>query len=448
MDTALKQAEKLKSRVVELEKELEAEKVSRLNHGPVGSKTNSDEQKALKLYNAPNVKELLKIDTAQRKFRHVPNEIRQQVINLKENVDTARAIAVMYFGGKPDKIGNDEKQDRITNLRKELEASHFGKEVMLPQCKAYTTGANPDWLAEVTASAYMSEFELDRRVTGLFRDTTMPSDPYNLPTQDGTTIARKIAENVAMTDASFPTGKIVMDATKLGQFEILPEEMNEDSAPAILPTIRDDVVMAQERAYEQAIINGNAADLVAIPADDARTAWDGLRKIAADNSAFGGTYDFAGTLDDAGMKLMKKQGGKFTTNPQQLAWIASPSAYHQMVGLEVFSTAEKFGNSLFTNLTGVLGAALGIPVIVSEYLFETLDATGIDPAAPDAFTGLLLVNRSRFFMGTRRAIRVRVVQDLPQNDRWLLSSYSRKDFKGRIQSATETSVIYGINIAS
>lgn len=447
MDTQVKVAEQLKSRIGELEKQIETQKKAAINSPIVGTKSNSDEQNALKAFHCQNVKQLLEVNTCAPQFKYVPEAVKHQVINLKQTIDTARAIGVMFYGGKTDIIGRADSDDRIANLKSELEASHFGKEVMIPMAKAYTTGANPDWINTITASSYMAEFELERKVTGLFKDVPMPSNPYNHPTQDGTTTARIIGENLTMTEATFPTGQLQFDATKLGQFEIVPEEMNEDSAPAILPTVRDDVVMAQERAYETAIINGNAADTLALAADDARKAWDGLRKIGTDNSAFGGTYDFTGTLDDAGMKAMKKQGGKFTVNPQALAWIASASAYHQMVGLEVFSTAEKFGNTLFTNLTGVLGVALGIPVIISEYIPETMDAAGVDDGV-GGFTGLLLVNRQRFFVGTRRPIKVRVIQDLPQNDRWLMSSYSRKDYQGRVQSATETSIINGFNIAS
>jgi len=446
--TELELALSFKERVTELERQNEAYKKQLISSPLAGQRENSDEKRAMRSFNVSNIKKLLEVNTCDPKFKHVPDEVKQQVINLKETVDTARAIAVCYYGGKADRIGRTEKEDKIQNLSKELEASPFGKEVMLPMMKAYTTGANPDWLSEITAAAYMAEFELDRKVTGLFRDTPMPSNPYHHPTQDGTTTARIIGENVTITEASFPTGRLTFDSTKLGQFAVIPEEMNEDSAPSIIPTIREDVISAQERAYETAIINGNAADLVALAADDARKAWDGLRKLGADNSAFGGTFDFTGTLTDAGMKAMKKQGGKFTVNPSALAWIASASTYHQMTGLEVFSTAEKFGNTLFTNLTGVLGAALGIPVIISEFYPETLDATGIDPFAPSTFTGLILVNRQRFFMGTRRPIRVRVMADLPQNDRMLMSSYSRKDFQGRVQSASETSVVVGFNIAS
>jgi len=412
---------------------------------------NSDEMKSLRLFGARDVKDLLEVNVASPQFNHVPMEYKQQVLDLKRTVDIGRMIAVRFKGGKPDYVAENPKNDIISNLSKEYDASPFCREVLMPKLKAYTTGANPLWLQEITASSYMSEFELERKVTPLFRDMPMPSSPYNLPVQDGTTIARIAPENTQVTDASFSTSRIQMTATKLFQHSVLPEEMDEDSAPAILPVIRDDVVQAQERAYEQAIISGQksgALDTVAIAADDARKAWDGLRKIGRDNSAFGGDYDFSGTLDDVGLKAMKKQGGKYTINPMALAWIASSSSYHQMTGLEIFSTAEKFGTTLFTNLTGVLGTALGIPVIVSEYFPENLNVVGVEDGITETTTGLVLVNRNRFFLGTRRAIRVRLQPDLPYHDRWLISSYSRKDYQGHVQNATETSVIYGYNVVT
>jgi hypothetical protein len=57
------------------------------------------------------------------------------------------------------------------------------------------------------------------------------------------------------------------------------------------------------------------------------------------------------------------------------------------------------------------------------------------------------VNLKRWYLGIRRPIVVKAMQDLPYYDRFLLASYQRKDFQGFTQSATEVSVSYGINIA-
>jgi hypothetical protein len=60
---------------------------------------------------------------------------------------------------------------------------------------------------------------------------------------------------------------------------------------------------------------------------------------------------------------------------------------------------------------------------------------------------MLLVNMTRWYIGNRRPIQVRLMMDLPYQDRWLLASYRRVAFKGFDQSALETSVVYGYNIA-
>ena len=132
----LKVAEKLNERVIELEKQLETQKKSAINSPVVGSKSNSDEQKAMKAFHCSNIKQLLDVNTCSPQFRYVSEELKHQVINLKQTVDTARAIGVMFYGGKTDIIGRADSQDRVADLTKEIAASNFGKDVMLPMTKA------------------------------------------------------------------------------------------------------------------------------------------------------------------------------------------------------------------------------------------------------------------------------------------------------------------------
>ena len=90
-----------------------------------------------------------------------------------------------------------------------------------------------------------------------FQTINMPTNPYDFPTQDSTTIARQQAENATITDVKFSTGKITFDATKLTEYYVLSSEIDEDSAPPILALARSEVSEAQFRAYETAIINGD-----------------------------------------------------------------------------------------------------------------------------------------------------------------------------------------------
>ena len=99
-----------------------------------------------------------------------------------------------------------------------------------------------------------------------------------------------------------------------------------------------------------------------------------------------------------------------------------------------------------TVIKGVLASYQGIGLVNSAYMREDLNATGVYDGITTTFGGLLLVNKTRFYYGQRRAIQVKMMVDLPKDDRVLLASYQRKDFKGHSQSATETSVIYGFEL--
>ena len=107
------------------------------------------------------------------------------------------------------------------------------------------------------SSQYIEEYELSRGVTKLFKMINMPSNPFDLPIQKNVTNARIQAENTTIAEANFGTDKLTMDATKLTEFMILPEEMNEDSAPQILSLVRQEIVEAQGRASETAVMNGD-----------------------------------------------------------------------------------------------------------------------------------------------------------------------------------------------
>jgi len=107
---------------------------------------------------------------------------------------------------------------------------------------------------------------------------------------------------------------------------------------------------------------------------------------------------------------------------------------------------EKYGPMATIN-TGVLGTILGIKIVVSQYMRDDISAAGVYDGTASQYTGLLLVNKSRFFVGQRRPIVVKAQADLPAQDRFLLASYQRKTFVAMPQSATERSVVYGIKAA-
>jgi hypothetical protein len=286
----------------------------------------------------------------------------------------------------------------------------------------------------------------------------MASNPFQLPVQTESKKARLVGEGSAATDVTFGTEKLVFDAKKFMDYYILPEELNEDSAPAILELARREVVASQIRAIESAIINGDLTGTHMdsdTTADMAEKGFKGLRKYALQSGA---TVSFSGgAVTKDGLNAMRKAMGKYGVNPRSLAWIFGPSVYTQAQKLDIVESLQNFGPNA-TVLTGALGIYNGISVLVSEYAREDLNASGVYDGTTRTMSAPLLVNLERFYLGMRRPIRVKAAMDArPEYDRWQLVSYSRQAFEGHKQygqtyasgsTSTEKSVVVGINLLS
>ena len=415
----------------------------------------SDESRALKFFGCSHPAQLIQINTCLPRYKNVPQELKQVVIDLKDAVNTARFTSQMFYGEKLDTIGVTAENDRVSRVKGMLD-HNFGRNELAPRLKAFGStivGAGDEWVPTLIASQYIEEYQLDRAVEDKFQEIAMSSNPYQLPTQSGVTKARKIGENTGMTDANFTTGVLTFTATKLAEYFVLPEELNEDSAPGIYQLATREVVEAQRRAVEAAIINGDDdgthidSDTQALGADVAEKIWKGLRRQALTNSADGGTTDFGNAaVSETNLRIMRQRMKKFGVNPRELVWFVDPVVLNQMLLIPSVATIDKYGSQA-TVVTGELGRYQGVPIVTSEYLRSDLNATGVYDGVTTNRTALLLVNMRRWFCGMRRPIRVKIMEDLPNHDRWLMASYQRKDFQGFVQSASEVSVSYGYNVA-
>lgn len=256
-----------------------------------------------------------------------------------------------------------------------------------------------------------------------------------------------------MSAANFGTDKLEFSAVKLAEYHEVPEELNEDSAVDFLAVAREEVVKSHIRAVEAAMISGDSdgthidSDIQALGADVAEKIWDGLRKRALANSANGGTVSFSNlAITDTLLGSMRQKMKKFGSNPRELLWIVGPSVYVQMMQLDDVATVDKFGPQA-TVLQGALAAYQGIPIYNGQYMREDLNASGVYDGTTTNRGSIMLVNHTRFMVGVRRPIQVKVQMDLPSQDRYLLAAYQRKAFQGHAQGAGEVSVVYGYNIA-
>jgi HK97 family phage major capsid protein len=449
-----KQADELEARIKKGEaaqKKADEERAAALAgnstaHLRVGPTQDSIESKALKLYGAKSAADLLSINVGAANFSWVPQEVKGYVLNFKDAFMNSRNMQQM-FGDQP----KDTNEDRPGKVKGILDGTSYARSVVAPMVKAFgstTGGAGDEWVPTGMASSFVEEYELQREVVAKLRQMNLPTAPFDLPVQNAVTEARIQAENTALADSNFGTAKITFTPTKLSEFYILPEELNEDSAPAILQLARSEVVEAQSRAYEQAVINGDDSgthqdnDTDGGSAILAAKAWKGLRKLGI---AAGNTTDFGGATTQALMRTLRKDMGKYGVNPKELMWLVSPSVYNQMLAFADVVTMEKYGPHA-TVISGSLAAFDGIPIYISEYVRDDLADTGVNTVGgPNTFGTVLLVNHRRCWFGTRRPIHTKVIMDLPSQDRWLMSSWSRVDFQAHDQSA-ETSIQVGIEV--
>jgi len=450
MDKKLEEIkEELDTKIAELEK---AKSIGILG----GSKSTSDEARLMGAFGASSLEKLLNTNVADSRFAHVGENAKATILAIKRDLDISRAIGQIFHGAELD---SEARCGRVKGVLDNSFAREVDLKGRLKSFDSATSGSGLEFVPTLVASNFIAEYELLKKVQGLFKSLNMPSAVWEVPVQTKVTTARLVGEGAAATDASFGSDKLTMTAKKFTEYFALPEELDADSAASILSLARADIIESQARSIESAILQGDSSnthmDSDVTAADDARKAWKGLRKIALDASS---TVDFTGAgVTKAGLDAMRKKMSKYGVNPNELVYICGPSAYSQMLNIDEVTSVDKIGSAA-SMLTGALSMYRGSPVVVSEFVREDLSDAAVYDGTTTNRTFLLLVNAKRFYMGQRAPIRVMVKQDArPEYDRWQLVSYQRAAFVGHKQAgeslagggtSAERSVVIGIDVLS
>lgn len=455
----------LKNALANAKKALEVKKAERLAATQKGGKTTVKTKgvmpelmvKTIRNFGVNSMDELLKVNTSDRKFAYLPKEEIQKIKDLKESTDVAILCAKLF--------------------NTSVKATKFYKEELQFTLKAF--GIAPgnegfDWIPTIVADSYIDEFNLERKISGLFMEVKMPSNPYKWPVLNNGAIARKTGVATAPGKQVFKTSHIQFDAVKLASRYELPEELSEDSAPDVIKAIRQELMEGQEKAMEIAILEGDAAGnfhnfsqlpdvaalttIASIAAETPETAWDGIRtRVMAANALVAGQSAVnagGNAISETELSQCRGKMGKFGVDPSQLVLVAGPKVYNQLIQLDDVRTIEQYGGQA-TVLSGELAKYEGMPVIVSEYCREDLDATGKNSAtaANNTKGSVIIVNRKRWFTGLRRAIQVKVENNKTEMDVLDLVSFCRKSFQAVLKEdgsnyAAESSaaVVYNIGL--
>lgn len=318
-----------------------------------------------------------------------------------------------------------------------------------------TTGEGIDWVPTQFSADVMDKVRLELKVANLFQSITMPSNPYKLPVTAADAVgylqSESLADDSTKLRASQPrTANLELSAKKLAARVVFSEEATEDTIVPILNWLKNNVVVAIATAEEKALINGDTAathqDSNVTLAYDAQKAWDGLRKIVQS----GAKVDI-GTFNAENLRSIRKAMGVYGVDPKKLAWVTGISGYIQLLGVKdssgnaLVTTLEKYGPQA-TIITGELAKFDGIPIIVSEYIYQNLNASGVYDGVTATKTGVLLVNTPSFVIGDRRKVTVKTGVNI-ETDQQILVCTERKDFHPFF-ATTELMVGLGYNLTS
>lgn len=450
----------LKKALADAKKALEAKKAertaaaSKTNNKPASKSMPEALKKSLSGFGVKSLNELVAVNTADKKFSYVSSEEKEKVKALKEAVDVAVLISKLF---KMPVEKTAYFQNEVTHVLKA-----FG----------ISAGSNGyEWIPTIVADSYIDEFNLDRKVAGLFTEIKMPSNPYKWPVLSAGAIARKTGVATAINKQVFNTDKTIQfDAEKFASRYELPEELSEDSAPDVIKAIRQELMEGQEKALEIAILEGDkegnlhhfsqlpdvapGTTIASIVNETCETTFHGIRSRIVASGAQAMVDCGGNAISETELGACRGKMGKFGVDPKSVVIITGSKVYNQMIQLDDVRTIEQYGGQA-TVLSGELAKYEGMPVIVSEYLREDLGAAGVNTSTPanNVKGSVLMVNRKRFWLGLRRAVQIKVENNKTELDVLDLVAFSRRAFQAVLKTdgsnyATESvaAMVYNIGL--
>lgn len=284
-----------------------------------------------------------------------------------------------------------------------------------------STGVGAEWVPTGFSASMIDIVNLELRVADLFVRETMPTNPYVSPLKTGHAKAYRTTKSGSDAPAKFKasnvaTSNMTYEAELITARVVWEGAWDEDSIIASLPMLRADIAYAIASAIESTILNGCASDYTFdatdmhgddISGSSPEASWDGLRYTAKliDDGSKTAVTDLGGSFATDGTSLTSARAemSKYGLFPKDVVMITSIKGYFQALStLRDIQTLDKFGpNALI--LSGEIAKAQGIPVLVSEYAREDLDANGVLAGTGGAAdTNIMFLNSRGFRIGDRR----------------------------------------------
>jgi HK97 family phage major capsid protein len=388
---------------------------------------------------------------------------RQRMVEIHSR--PAAEVARLTRKHKDDVQAFQQTADKLVLLSavldKDPRETRFFEEEYRPMLQAMdsTTAAEGDEFVPLALSADLIErVSLELRVLANLPAINMPTQPFDIPGRSATRqrLGKADEQTADSGQTKFKkvtpaTRKVTLDAEKFAGEGLVSKELDEDGIIAILPFLEEELIDWLAADLEDTAINGDTAgthqDTDVSASDDPRKNWEGLRQLTPSGAKK--DQSAAAALTVAMLRDNRKNMGKYGVNPRDLFHLVSINGYIQLLADTNVMTVDKYGAQA-TILTGELGRADGVPLVVSEYVRTDLDATGVNsPTAGNNIKQMALtVHRRGFVRGLRRGVTVQVLRELyAESDQDAVIVTTRQAFSSR-HAAAEKVVAYSYNITS
>lgn len=325
--------------------------------------------------------------------------------------------------------------DRVVMLRAALDVLHAqGKpRVAIEKTPTWTeyeevakaiystgTGTGDEWVPTVFSNQVQERIDLETTIWQGLPEIQIPqgAESLTLPVTTSTRGSvylqgQPITDNPAQYRVSTPgTDNLLIAPVTLASRNVVTQHMAEDSAAPVLDWMLNEMVVNFSRAYDDACVNGDTTathqDSDVTDPTDHRKAWEGFREIAADIST---TLDLSTAISTAEVNSLRKLMGVYGINPKDLRLGCSMSGYIALLNLAETQTVDKFGPNA-TVVTGELAKINGCPIIVSEFVRDNMNASGVYDGSTTTRTGFVMWNVRGFARATKRELRVQSQLDI------------------------------------
>ncbi len=321
----------------------------------------------------------------------------------------------------------------------------------MKKANAYYTSATSygaEWIPTLFSREIIDVVHLAFQVPSIFRQVEMQSNPFTTRIFTGDIHFQKGSENTSTSPSRVPavdksTGSVTFNAVLFDGRVTISMEAEEDALISLVNEINRAMAKAYPMDLEDAIINGDKTwphpDSDVTETTDRRTSWYGLRYHALTDSK---KVDLS-TFSLATLLTVPNQLSANLQSRADCVWIFPPKITRKLVALDPNQYVPV--NDYAPLFKGEVGKLDGSPVIETEKLSLTLNASGYVDITSGTKAGLLYVNKNAFALGNWKGIEVLTIPKA-EYDVMFVVGRGRCEFL-KVQGSAYYPVAYGYNIA-